>query len=57
MAELGAHELQVSVVSADSEIWSGTAKQVVAHVYTDVDQKLWPAAEKSTQAQLDYLRQ
>ncbi|MBJ7466739.1 MAG: MBL fold metallo-hydrolase [Mycolicibacterium sp.] len=34
-----------------------TVKQVVAHVYTDVDQKLWPAAEKSTQAQLDYLRQ
>lgn len=33
-----------------------TAKQVVAHVYTDVDKKLWPAAEKSTQAQLDYLR-
>lgn len=34
-----------------------TARQVVEHVYTDVDQKLWPAAEKSTQAQLDYLRQ
>lgn len=34
-----------------------TVKQVVAHVYTDVDEKLWPAAEKSTQAQLDYLRQ
>jgi glyoxylase-like metal-dependent hydrolase (beta-lactamase superfamily II) len=34
-----------------------TAKQVVEHVYTDVDEKLWPAAEKSTQAQLDYLRQ
>ena len=34
-----------------------SVKQVVAHVYTDVDQKLWPAAEKSTQAQLDYLRQ
>lgn len=33
-----------------------TAKQVVAHVYTDVEEKLWPAAEKSTQAQLDYLR-
>ncbi|MEH3138060.1 MAG: MBL fold metallo-hydrolase [Mycolicibacterium neoaurum] len=33
-----------------------TAKQIVAHVYTDVDEKLWPAAEKSTQAQLDYLR-
>jgi F-type H+-transporting ATPase subunit epsilon len=30
MADLGAHELQVSVVSADSEIWTGTAKQVVA---------------------------
>lgn len=33
-----------------------TVKQVVAHVYTDVDEKLWPVAEKSTQAQLDYLR-
>jgi glyoxylase-like metal-dependent hydrolase (beta-lactamase superfamily II) len=33
-----------------------TARQVVEHVYTDVDEKLWPAAEKSTQAQLDYLR-
>ena len=30
MAEPGAHELQVSVVSADREIWTGTAKQVVA---------------------------
>jgi F-type H+-transporting ATPase subunit epsilon len=30
MAEPGVHELQVSVVSADSEIWTGTAKQVVA---------------------------
>ncbi|MGK2865584.1 MAG: MBL fold metallo-hydrolase [Mycobacterium sp.] len=34
-----------------------TVKQVVEHVYTDVDKKLWPVAEKSTQAQLDYLRQ
>ncbi|MGU3497758.1 MBL fold metallo-hydrolase [Mycobacterium sp. C31M] len=33
-----------------------TARQIVEHVYTDVDKKLWPAAEKSTQAQLDYLR-
>ena len=33
-----------------------TARQVVEHVYTDVDQKLWDAAEKSVQAQLDYLR-
>ena len=30
MAEPGAHELQVSVVSADREIWTGMAKQVVA---------------------------
>lgn len=33
-----------------------TAGQVVEHVYTDVDEKLWPAAEKSVRAQLDYLR-
>ncbi|PND55092.1 MBL fold metallo-hydrolase [Mycobacterium sp. ENV421] len=33
-----------------------TARQVVEHVYTDVDQKLWDAAEKSVRAQLDYLR-
>ncbi len=30
MAEAGVHELQVSVVSADAELWSGTAKQVIA---------------------------
>lgn len=33
-----------------------SARRVVEHVYTDVDQKLWDAAEKSVQAQLDYLR-
>jgi glyoxylase-like metal-dependent hydrolase (beta-lactamase superfamily II) len=33
-----------------------TARQIVEHVYTDVDEKLWDAAEKSVQAQLDYLR-
>lgn len=33
-----------------------TTRQVVEHVYTDVDEKLWDAAEKSVQAQLDYLR-
>jgi glyoxylase-like metal-dependent hydrolase (beta-lactamase superfamily II) len=32
------------------------ARQVVEHVYTDVDEKLWDAAEKSTEAQLTYLR-
>jgi glyoxylase-like metal-dependent hydrolase (beta-lactamase superfamily II) len=33
-----------------------TARQIVEHVYTDVDEKLWGAAEWSVQAQLDYLR-
>jgi len=33
-----------------------TARQIVEHVYTDVDEKLWDAAESSVQAQLDYLR-
>jgi len=33
-----------------------SVRQVVEHVYTDVDEKLWEAAEKSVQAQLDYLR-
>jgi glyoxylase-like metal-dependent hydrolase (beta-lactamase superfamily II) len=33
-----------------------TARQIVELVYTDVDEKLWDAAEWSVQAQLDYLR-
>jgi glyoxylase-like metal-dependent hydrolase (beta-lactamase superfamily II) len=33
-----------------------TARQIVEHVYTDVDEKLWDAAQWSVQAQLDYLR-
>ncbi|KUH66044.1 MBL fold metallo-hydrolase [Mycolicibacterium novocastrense] len=33
-----------------------TVRQVVEHVYTDVDEKLWDVAEWSVQAQLDYLR-
>ncbi|MFF4404851.1 MBL fold metallo-hydrolase [Streptomyces sp. NPDC001262] len=32
-----------------------TAAEVVAHVYADVDRALWPAAELSVRAQLDYL--
>jgi glyoxylase-like metal-dependent hydrolase (beta-lactamase superfamily II) len=32
------------------------SREVVEHVYTDVDEKLWDAAEWSVQAQLDYLR-
>jgi glyoxylase-like metal-dependent hydrolase (beta-lactamase superfamily II) len=33
-----------------------TIRQIVEHVYVDVDEKLWDAAEWSVQAQLDYLR-
>ena len=33
-----------------------TARQIVEHVYTDVDETLWDAAEWSVQAQLNYLR-
>jgi glyoxylase-like metal-dependent hydrolase (beta-lactamase superfamily II) len=33
-----------------------SARAVVEHVYTDVDEKLWEAAEWSVQAQLNYLR-
>ncbi|MEU0033146.1 MULTISPECIES: MBL fold metallo-hydrolase [unclassified Streptomyces] len=32
-------------------------QQVVAHVYADVDRSLWPAAELSVRAQMDYLRE
>ncbi|MFI9611407.1 MBL fold metallo-hydrolase [Streptomyces sp. NPDC052023] len=32
-----------------------TASEIVAHVYADVDRTLWPAAELSVRAQLDYL--
>ncbi|MFF8959140.1 MBL fold metallo-hydrolase [Streptomyces sp. NPDC014894] len=34
-----------------------TAPEVVARVYADVDRSLWPAAELSVGAQLEYLRQ
>lgn len=34
-----------------------TAREVVARVYVDVDRALWPAAELSVTAQLDYLRE
>ena len=33
-----------------------TPGEVVARVYADVDRSLWPAAEQSVRAQLDYLR-
>lgn len=33
-----------------------TVRQIVEHVYTDVDEALWDPAESSVQAQLDYLQ-
>ncbi len=33
-----------------------TPREVVESVYADVDRSLWPAAELSVAAQLDYLR-
>jgi glyoxylase-like metal-dependent hydrolase (beta-lactamase superfamily II) len=33
-----------------------TPRQIVEHVYIDVDEQLWDVAEWSVQAQLDYLR-
>jgi glyoxylase-like metal-dependent hydrolase (beta-lactamase superfamily II) len=33
-----------------------TAREVVERVYADVDRALWPAAEHSVRAQLEYLR-
>ncbi|AXE22288.1 MBL fold metallo-hydrolase [Streptomyces globosus] len=33
-----------------------TPEEVVAHVYADVDRSLWPAAEWSVRAQLEYLQ-
>jgi glyoxylase-like metal-dependent hydrolase (beta-lactamase superfamily II) len=33
-----------------------TASEVVARVYADVDRSLWPAAEQSVRAQLEYLQ-
>lgn len=43
---------QVEAAVADG---AKTARDVVERVYADVDRSLWPAAEWSVQAQLDYL--
>ena len=34
-----------------------SAGEIVARVYADVDRSVWPAAEQSVRAQLDYLRE
>ena len=51
------HERLEQVRAALREIGDdATPRQVVEHVYVDVDEKLWDAAEWSVQAQLHYLR-
>jgi glyoxylase-like metal-dependent hydrolase (beta-lactamase superfamily II) len=44
-------EVQAALAAGDR-----TLREIVARVYTDVDPALWPFAEWSVRAQLDYLR-
>lgn len=48
---------RLAQVETAVEAGCATAQQVVARVYADVDRALWPAAELSVRAQLDYLRE
>jgi glyoxylase-like metal-dependent hydrolase (beta-lactamase superfamily II) len=45
-------QVRAAVAAGDS-----TAREVVERVYADVPQEVWPAAELSVQAQLEYLRE
>ncbi|MEU5877279.1 MBL fold metallo-hydrolase [Spirillospora sp. NPDC047279] len=47
---------RLAQVEAAVEAGARTAREVVEIVYADVDKSLWPAAEWSVQAQLDYLK-
>ncbi|CAL9485476.1 Hydroxyacylglutathione hydrolase [Streptomyces sp. enrichment culture] len=50
-----AHRLaQVETAVEDGYL---TPSEVVAHVYADVDRSLWPAAELSVRAQMEYLEE
>lgn len=48
-------ELRLGQVRAAVAAGATTARAVVEQVYADVDEALWPAAELSVRAQLDYL--
>ncbi|MBQ0985424.1 MBL fold metallo-hydrolase [Streptomyces sp. F63] len=48
---------RLAQVETAVEAGHSSAPDVVAHVYADVDRTLWPAAELSVRAQLDYLRE
>ena len=47
---------RLTQVEAAVAAGAGTPAEVVAVVYADVDRAVWPAAELSVRAQLDYLR-
>lgn len=46
---------RLAQVRAAVEAGATTAREVVERVYADVDRVLWPAAEQSVRAQLEYL--
>jgi glyoxylase-like metal-dependent hydrolase (beta-lactamase superfamily II) len=48
---------RLAQVEAAMSAGARTAREVVERVYADVDRSLWPAAEWSVRAQLDYLRE
>jgi glyoxylase-like metal-dependent hydrolase (beta-lactamase superfamily II) len=51
------HRLErLEQVRAALRLGDQTPAEVVARVYADVDRSVWPAAEQSVSAQLDYLR-
>ena len=52
---LAHREMRLEQVRAAVQQGASTPREVVEIVYADVDQVLWPAAELSVRAQLDYL--
>lgn len=52
------HHRQERLAQVESALAAGdrTASEIVRRAYGDVDETLWPAAESSVRAQLDYLR-
>lgn len=48
---------RLAQVETAVEAGCGTAAEVLARVYADVDRALWPAAELSVQAQISYLEE
>jgi glyoxylase-like metal-dependent hydrolase (beta-lactamase superfamily II) len=48
---------RLAEVEAAIAAGAATPEAVVARVYADVDRSVWPAAEQSVRAQLEYLRQ